>query len=144
MEFEANTGNLIAYLLSGAVVGYFLYSFIAARRRMNRPASEFVRNLTDASFSNTVKTGVSLVDFWASWCGPCKVQGPIVDEVAEEIKTEANVCKVNVDENPETATRFGIKNIPTILILKDGKPVQKFVGVKSRKVLINALRSYIS
>jgi thioredoxin 1 len=120
MEFEANTGNVIAYLLSGAVVAYFLYSFIAARKRMNRPASEFVKELTDVSFEDSIRNGISLVDFWAPWCGPCKVQGPIVDELAEEIKNEASICKVNVDESPETASRYGIKNIPTILILKDG------------------------
>jgi thioredoxin 1 len=144
MEITADTGSLIGYLLAGAVVAYILYSFIAVRKRMNRPVSEFVKILTDETFEASVRNGVSLIDFWAPWCGPCKVQGPIVDEVAEEIKTGASICKVNVDENPKTASYFGIKNIPTLLILKDGKPVQKFVGLKSRKVLLQALRNTIS
>ena len=84
-----------------------------------------------------------MVDFWAEWCGPCKVQGPIVDEVADEVGETANVCKVDVDKNPRISQRFGIRNIPTILILKNGKPVEKFVGVKHKHVLLKAIKSHI-
>ena len=143
MVFEAEGGNIITYIISGGVVGYILYSFIKAKRRMNRPASENVKILDDANFDATVKSGVSLVDFWAAWCGPCKVQGPIVDEVADEIGEKANVCKVDVDQNQRISQRYGIRNIPTILILKDGKPVEKFVGVKPRNVLIKAINAHL-
>jgi len=143
MVFEAEGGNIITYIISGGVVGFILYSFIKAKRRMNRPASENVKILDDANFDATVKSGVSLVDFWASWCGPCKVQGPIVDEVADEIGDKANVCKVDVDRNQRISQRYGIRNIPTILILKDGKPVEKLVGVKPRNVLIKAINAHL-
>ena len=143
MVFEAEGGNMITYIISGGIVGYILYSFIKAKRRMNRPASENVKILDDANFDTTVKSGVSLVDFWAAWCGPCKVQGPIVDEVADEMVDKANVCKVDVDQNQRISQKYGIRNIPTILILKDGKPVEKFVGVKPRNVLIKAINAHL-
>ena len=143
MVFEAEGGNIITYIISGGVVGFILYSFIKAKRRMNRPASENVKILDDANFDTTVKSGVSLVDFWAAWCGPCKVQGPIVDEVADEMVDKANVCKVDVDQNQRISQKYGIRNIPTILILKDGKPVEKLVGVKPRNVLIKAINAHL-
>ena len=143
MVFEAEGGNMITYIISGGIVGYILYSFIKAKRRMNRPASENVKILDDANFDTTVKSGVSLVDFWAAWCGPCKVQGPIVDEVADEMVDKANVCKVDVDQNQRISQKYGIRNIPTILILKDGKPVEKLVGVKPRNVLIKAINAHL-
>ena len=143
MVFEAEGGNIITYIISGGVVGFILYSFIKAKRRMNRPASENVKILDDANFDTTVKSGVSLVDFWAAWCGPCKVQGPIVDEVADEMVDKANVCKVDVDQNQRISQKYGIRNIPTILILKDGKPVEKLVGVKPTNVLIKAINAHL-
>jgi thioredoxin 1 len=141
--FEAGGGSIITYILSGALVGYLLYSFIKARKRMNRPASPNVKVLDEKNFDSTVKSGVSLIDFWAVWCGPCKVQGPIVDEVADEIGGKANICKLDVDQNQRIAQKFGIRNIPTILILKDGKPVEKFVGVKPKNTLIKAVNSHL-
>jgi thioredoxin 1 len=143
MIYEAEAGNAVTYIISAAVVGFILYSFIKARRRMNRPASENVKILDDVNFESTVKNGVSLVDFWAAWCGPCKVQGPIVDEVADEIGQEANVCKVDVDQNPKISQKYGIRNIPTILVLKNGNPVEKFVGVKPKHVLIKAIKAHL-
>ncbi len=143
MIFEADGGSTITYIISGAVIGYILYKFIIARKKLSRPASEHTKNLTDANFEGTIKSGVSLVDFWAGWCGPCKVQGPIVDEVADEIGEKANICKVDIDQNQKIAQKLGIKNIPTILIFKDGIPVDKFVGVKSKGVLIKAIQNQL-
>lgn len=143
MIFEASTGNTITYIISGAFLGYFLYSFLKAKKRMSRPASENVKILDDTNFEVTVNKGVSLVDFWAAWCGPCKVQGPIIDEVADEMLEKANICKVDVDSNQKISQKYGIRNIPTILIFKDGKPVEKLVGVKPRGVLIKTIESHL-
>ncbi len=95
--------------------------------------------VTDASFDETVKTGVTLVDFWASWCGPCQMQGPIVDRLATAYERKAKVCKLNVDDSSETAARFGVMSIPTLIIFKDGEKVQQFVGVQSEGKLKAAL-----
>ena len=143
MNFEASTGSTITYIISGLFIGYFLYSFLKAKRRMSRPASENVKILDDTNFEATVNKGVSLVDFWASWCGPCKVQGPIIDDVADELGEKFNICKVDVDRNQKISQKYGIRNIPTILVFKDGKPVDKLVGVKPKGVLIKTLESHI-
>jgi len=141
--FEAGAGSTITLVISALMIGFVFYSFIKAKRRMNRPPSENVKILDDRNFDNTIKSGVTLVDFWAEWCGPCKVQGPIVDEVADELGDRANVCKVDVDSNQRIAQQFGIRNIPTLLLFKDGKPVEKFVGVKPRNTLVRAIQTHL-
>lgn len=80
-----------------------------------------------------------LVDFWAPWCGPCRMMGPLVDELAEELGSDAVVVKVNVDEASETATRYGVQSIPTFAVIKDGEVVQRFSGVLPKETLRNAL-----
>ncbi len=77
----------------------------------------------------------TLVDFWAPWCGPCQMMGPIVEELATELGDKAKIGKLNVDENPVTAQNFTVMSIPTVIIFKDGKVVKKFVGVQSKEVL---------
>ena len=79
-----------------------------------------------------------LVDFWAAWCGPCRALAPTIDEIAAEVN-DKKICKVNVDEAPELARRFGIMNIPTVLIISQGKVVNKVIGVKSKENLMDLL-----
>ncbi len=95
--------------------------------------------ITDANFEATVKSGVTLVDFWAPWCGPCMMQGPIVDKVASAYKGKAKVVKLNVDDNGTTAAQFGVMSIPTLILFKDGKQVSQFVGVQTEGKLKAAL-----
>jgi len=80
-----------------------------------------VKSLTDKNFVEETKDGVVLVDFWATWCGPCRMQGPVIDQLDEEMGDKVTFTKVDVDENPETARAFGIMSIPTLLIKKDGE-----------------------
>lgn len=80
-----------------------------------------------------------LVDFWASWCGPCRMLSPVVDEIAEE-NQDIKVCKVNVDEEEELAAMFGIMSIPTLLVFKDGKLVNQSVGVKSKQAILDMVK----
>lgn len=96
-------------------------------------------NVSDATFGNEVEgQGIVLVDFWAPWCGPCKMLAPILEDLSGEV--DATIAKVNVDENPESASRFGVMSIPTLILFKDGQPVDKVVGVNSK----DALKSMIS
>ena len=92
-------------------------------------------NLNKDNFEQSISNGVALVDFWASWCGPCKMQLPIIEEFSGEMEGKATVGKVNVDEELELAQSFGIQSIPTLILFKDGKPVKKLVGLHSKESL---------
>ena len=102
-----------------------------------------VKDLTDSTFEATVSTGVTLVDFWAPWCPPCRAQGPIVERLADDFDGKAVVAKVNVDEQGLAATKYGVASIPTLVILKDGKEVQRFVGLQQEADLSSALDSFL-
>ena len=92
-------------------------------------------NLNKDNFEQSISSGVALVDFWAEWCGPCKMQLPIIEEFSSEMDGKAIVGKVNVDEQLELAQSFGIQSIPTLILFKDGKPVKKLVGLHSKESL---------
>ncbi|NRA49580.1 MAG: thioredoxin [Phaeodactylibacter sp.] len=98
---------------------------------------------TDANFKDTVleKEGIAVVDFWAEWCGPCRMIGPIIEELSKEYDGKATVGKVNVDHNPEISMKYGIRSIPTILVLKNGEVVDKQVGVTTKKVLADKIEA---
>jgi thioredoxin 1 len=97
--------------------------------------------LTVADFDGQVKAGVTLVDFWAPWCGPCRMQAPILDKLAPKVAGKATIAKVNVDEAPEIAARYGVRSIPTLILFKDGQVVQQFVGVQPEAKLAAALET---
>lgn len=88
-----------------------------------------VRNITEAGYDEAVKTGKVLVDFWATWCGPCKMQGALIDQKFVPEHPEIEVLKVNVDEEPALAARFGVMSIPTLILYKDGQVVDQLVGL---------------
>lgn len=88
-----------------------------------------VRNITEAGYDEAVKTGKVLVDFWAIWCGPCKMQGALIDQKLVPEHPEIEVLKVNVDEEPALAARFGVMSIPTLILYKDGQVVDQLVGL---------------
>lgn len=95
-------------------------------------------NVSDQSFPQEVEAaGTVLVDFWAPWCGPCKMIAPVLEELSSEI--DVKIAKLNVDENPESASRFGVMSIPTLIVFKDGQPVDKVVGFQSKDALKNVL-----
>ena len=97
--------------------------------------------LTDANFDETINGSDKpiLVDFWAAWCGPCRMVGPIIEEVANEMDGKAVIGKVNVDENQETSAKYQVSAIPTILIFKDGKVAETLVGLRTKEDYISAL-----
>ncbi len=99
--------------------------------------------ITDDTFEQTVLKADKpvLVDFWAEWCTPCKIQGPIVEEIAKEMGDSAVVGKLDVDSNQQTAQKYGIMSIPSLMIFKGGDVVKQFVGVQSKDTLLNALKA---
>ena len=92
--------------------------------------------VTDTTFNEETDKGLVLIDFWATWCGPCRMQAPIFDQLSEEYdEDEFRIVKMDVDENPQTPQQFGIMSIPTLLLKKDGQVVEKAVGVHSKEQL---------
>jgi thioredoxin 1 len=109
-------------------------------------ASDNVQVLTDQNFEETVLAASRpvLVDFWAQWCGPCRRLLPIVDALAEELHGSIIVAKLNVDENPQTAGRFGIRGIPTLLLFKRGQVVESIMGLADKAHLRGAIQRHVS
>ena len=89
------------------------------------------------------KKGVAVVDFWAEWCGPCRMIGPIIEELAKDYEGKVTVGKLDVDQNPEVSMKFGVRSIPTILILRDGEVVDKQIGVTTKQALANKIEAQL-
>jgi len=105
--------------------------------------AEKTLNLTDQNFAETINSGVTLVDFWAPWCGPCMMQGPIVEQVAKKMDGRAKTAKLNVDEGQQVAGKYSVRSIPTLIIFKDGEAVQQYVGVQSEARLVSAIEAVL-
>lgn len=108
-----------------------------------KPESKALIKLTDDSFVAKTAEGVVLVDFWATWCAPCRALAPTISAIADESNGKYRVGKVDVDENPVTAMKYGIRSIPTIIIFVNGKEAERFVGLQSKSALESALAKYI-
>lgn len=140
--------NLVAPVAILAVIVIFLIIRMYKMRHLLGGASgpetsEHTIELTDKNFDAVISKGVSLVDFWAPWCAPCRIQGPIVNDLANEMVGKANICKMDVDQSKRTAGKYGIRSIPTIMIFKNGKMVKQLVGVKPKPTLIKELDAFL-
>jgi thioredoxin 1 len=98
-----------------------------------------ITHATDQTFSNETESGLVLVDFWAPWCGPCKMIAPVLEDLDSEIGNKVKIVKLDVDENQETAAKYGVMSIPTLIVLKDGKEVDKVIGFQPKEALAERL-----
>ncbi len=99
--------------------------------------------ITEANMEEIVKSGVSLVDFWAPWCGPCRMISPVIDQLAEEYEGKANICKVNTEEQQNLTVKNQIRSVPTILFYKDGEVVDQIIGATSKVALEEKINKYL-
>jgi thioredoxin 1 len=133
----------ITLIILGVFIVLVAFLVIRAKHQMKQlkdvKDSEKVRILTDQNFVAKTKTGTVLVDFWASWCMPCKLMVPVMNELAEETDGKVTIAKLNVDEAKVTASKFNVRSIPTMILFKNGKEVHRFVGVKSKDYLLKEL-----
>ncbi|MBB6448300.1 thioredoxin 1 [Geomicrobium halophilum] len=101
-----------------------------------------IKNVTDQDFDQVTSEGVVLADFWATWCGPCKMVAPVLEEVDSEMGDKVTIAKIDVDENKETAGKFGVMSIPTLLVFKDGEQVEQVVGFQPKEALVELLEKH--
>ena len=99
--------------------------------------------LTPANFEEVTKEGVSMVDFWAPWCGPCRMFAPVIEELSGDFVGKAKICKVNTDEEQDLAVKYGIRSIPTILFMKNGEVVDQMVGASSKQAFADKINSLL-
>lgn len=99
--------------------------------------------LSESSFDAEIAAGTVLVDFWAPWCGPCRMIGPIIEELADDFAEKAKICKLNVDDNNATAIKYNVMTIPTLIIFKDGNEVERIVGVRPKTEIAAAVTKHM-
>lgn len=138
-----NTTMVIFGLVIAFIGIYMLYSF---RKIKNTPMvadNDKIKILTAQNFQNQIKTGVTLVDFWADWCMPCKMMAPILNSVAEELTDNATVAKLNVQLYESVSKKYGVMGIPTMILFKNGKEIDRFVGVKTKEFLLSQISKHV-
>lgn len=99
--------------------------------------------LNDQNFQSEVSSGIVLADFWAPWCGPCKMIAPVLEEMDSEIGGQIKIGKINVDHNPNTTAHFGVMSIPTLLLFKEGQVVEKIVGFQPKERLVSLVKDHL-
>jgi thioredoxin 1 len=133
----------ITFIILGILLLFVVFLVFRAKQQMKQikdvKDSNKVKILSDQNFVAKTRTGTVLVDFWASWCMPCKLMVPVLNDLAEEIDGKVIIAKLNVDEARATASKFKVRSIPTLILLKNGKEVHRFTGVKTKDYLLKEL-----
>lgn len=133
------TTTIIIIGLLAAFVTFMVISYKRAQNMPDTPNSPKIKVLNNKNFKPLIRSGITLVDFWAPWCGPCKMMAPILNEVAESAGDGVAVGKVNVDHNQPLSNKYKVRNIPTLVMFKDGKEINRYVGVKNKKFLLKEI-----
>jgi thioredoxin 1 len=135
--------TLIIIGLAVALIVFWFYSRILKLKNAGAEKDhEQIRVLTDQNFQNQIKTGLTLVDFWAEWCMPCKMMIPVLNGVAEEVKGNTTIGKINIEQHQTVAVKYNVRSIPTMILFKNGKEHKRYVGVKSKDFLVNQINQY--
>jgi len=140
------TAIIIVISVLSFILVLFGYAYLKYRKiitRGNISYTSSVVTLNDQNFNNITSKGVTLVDFWAEWCQPCKLQKPIINDVAETLKGKARIANIDVEKNQKIAAKYNIKSIPTLIILKNGKEVSRMVGLKNKIQIIKEVEKFL-
>ncbi len=134
--------QIILLVVALLIVAFFIMMKVAKAKLKNTPMiadHQKIMTLTDKNFSQQTKNKLVLVDFWASWCAPCRMMAPILNEVAEELEGSNRIGKVDIEQFQGMAQKFKIRNIPTLVLFKDGKEINRFVGIKTKDFLLKEI-----
>ncbi len=129
-------------VLGSLVFIVFIFALVMKRRMKNTPMvedHEKVITLTESNFNHQTKNKVVLVDFWAEWCAPCRMMAPVLNEVAAELNGNSHVGKVDIQKFQSLASKYNVRSIPTLILFKNGKEVNRFVGIKSKAFLLKEI-----
>jgi thioredoxin 1 len=134
---------IIIGVLAVALVGWIAYSYRKLQKAPPPADHPNVKQLTQNNFKQQTGGGLILVDFWAPWCGPCKVIAPVLNEIADEQQGKLRIGKVNVDNQQALAAKYKVRSIPTLVLFKNGKEVKRFVGIKTKKALMSEIAEFV-
>jgi len=123
---------------------YVAYNYNRMKKMPNTQDHSNIKTLTNKNFKHQLKSGVTLVDFWAPWCAPCKMIAPTLNDIAENENEKVRIGKVNVDHQQQLAQKFKVRNIPTLVLFKNGKEVKRFSGVKTKRFLMKEIELLIN
>ncbi len=144
---EANLKLILPVALLGVVVIFLIYRMYKMRDLLTSgdapESSVHTLIITDTNFDKIISKGITLIDCWAPWCAPCRIQGPIINDLANDMAGEVQIGKLDVDQNKRVAAKLAIRNIPTIFIFKDGEIVKQLVGVKPKSILLKEIKNYL-
>ena len=137
----------IVLIIIGVLILAFSVLYLAARSKMKNIAdvedNESILTLSDKNFQHQTRNRIVLVDFWAGWCVPCKMMAPVLNDLTEELKGKAYVGKVDVEKYQILAQKFNVRNIPTMVLFRDGKEVNRFVGIKTKDFLVKQIETVL-
>jgi thioredoxin 1 len=134
---------IVTFLVIGGLIAYMYFTYKKIRNTPEVEANANIKELTDANFQAQTKAGIVLVDFWASWCMPCKMMAPVLNETAEELGKTALIGKLDVDANRASSANYGVRSIPTLILFKNGKEINRFVGVKTKDFLLKEIKKVL-
>jgi len=137
------TTLIVTFLLFAVFITYMYFTYKKIKNTPEEETHSAIKQLSDANFQAQVKNGVTLVDFWAAWCMPCKMMAPVLNETAEALGTTAKIGKLDVDSNRDASAKYSVRSIPTLILFKNGKEVNRFVGVKTKDFLLKEIKKVL-
>jgi thioredoxin 1 len=137
--------EIVFMVIGGVLIGFVALLFIARAKMKSTPMvddNEKILTLTDKNFQQLTKNKLVLVDFWASWCAPCRMMAPVLNDVAAELSGNSQVGKVNIEDFQSLAQKYQVRSIPTLILFKNGVEVNRFVGIKPKEFLLKQIQNY--